>query len=152
MDVTTFMGFLGACLAALATTMIFQPGTWYHGLKKPDWTPPDWAFPAVWAVLYLLVAMAATRVAALPGNGTALAFWSLQIALATLWTPVLLGGRHIRTGLVVVTLHWLAAALTFTAFWGLDWIAALMLLPYLGWLTLLTALNFRIWRDNPAGA
>lgn len=152
MQLATFLGFLGACLAAAATGLIFQPGSWYRDLRKPSWTPPDWAFPVVWSLLYLLIALAATRMAGLPGSGTALALWSCQIALNTLWTPVFFGGHHIRTGLVVIVLLWAVVALATVAFWALDWVAALMLLPYLAWLGLAAALNFRIWRDNPPGA
>lgn len=152
MQLATFLGFLGACLAAAATGLIFQPGSWYRGLRKPSWTPPDWAFPAVWSLLYLLIALAATRVAGFSGSGTALALWSCQIALNTLWTPVFFGGHHIRAGLVVIVLLWAVVAFTTVAFWSLDWVAALMMLPYLAWLGLAAALNFRIWRDNPPGA
>lgn len=152
MQLATFLGFLGACLAAAATGLIFQPGSWYRGLRKPSWTPPDWAFPVVWSLLYLLIALAATRVAGLPGSGTALALWSCQIALNTLWTPVFFGGHHIRAGFVVIVFLWVVVLLTAVAFWALDWIAALMILPYLAWLGLAAALNFRIWRDNPSGA
>lgn len=151
MQLTTFLGFLGACLAAAATGMIFQPGGWYRDLRKPAWTPPSWVFPVVWTLLYLLMALAAARVAGLSGNGTALALWSFQIALNTLWTPVFFGGHHIRAGLVVIVLLWIVVALTVLAFWALDWVAALMLVPYLAWLSLATALNFAIWRDNRAG-
>lgn len=151
MQLTTFLGFLGACLAAAATGMIFQPGGWYRDLRKPAWTPPSWVFPVVWTLLYLLMALAAARVAGLSGNGTALALWSFQIALNTLWTPVFFGGHYIRAGLVVIVLLWVVVALTVLAFWALDWVAALMLVSYLAWLSLATALNFAIWRDNRAG-
>ena len=144
-----FLIFLAACAAAAATGMIFQTGSWYDGLVKPDWTPPRWAFPAVWSALYVLVAVAATMVAGLPGAEYALALWALQIALNTLWTPVFFGGHHIRAGLIIITLLWLAVAAMVVVFWRLDWIAGLILLPYLVWLSLATALNFWIWRNNP---
>jgi len=151
-QLTTFLGFLGACLAAASTGMIFQPGNWYLALKKPGWTPPNWVFPTVWSILYLLIALAAALVAPQAGNGTALALWSLQIALNTLWTPVFFGGHHIRAGLIIIVLLWLSVAATIVAFWALDWMAAALMVPYLIWLTVATALNFRIWRDNPVRA
>ena len=33
----------------------------------------------------------------------------------------------------------------------MDWVAGLLLLPYLGWLSVAAALNWRLWRDNPPG-
>ncbi|WP_413876746.1 tryptophan-rich sensory protein TspO [Albidovulum sp.] len=151
MQLTTPPGFLGACLAAAATGMIFRPGSWYRSLRKPAWTPPDGVFPTVWTLLYILIALAATRVAGLGGNGTALSLRPFQIALNTLWTPVFFGGRYIRAGLVVIVLLWLAVVLTLAAFWALDWVAAIMLVPHLAWLSLAVALKFRVWRDNPVG-
>ena len=58
--------------------------TWYRGLAKPPLTPPDWVFPAVWTVLYVLMAVAAWRVwLTLPGPGRriALVVFVLQLAL-----------------------------------------------------------------------
>lgn len=147
-----FLIFLAACATAAVTGMIFQPGSWYESLAKPEWTPPRWAFPVVWSTLYVLIAIAATRVAGLPGAQFALALWALQIALNTLWTPVFFGGHHIRSGLIIIGLLWLTVAAMIPAFWRLDWIAGLILVPYLVWLSLATALNFWIWRNNPVAA
>lgn len=149
MDWQIFFTFLGATFAAAATGMIFQPGTWYEGLQKPRWTPPRWAFPVVWTTLYLLMSFAAMRVALLPGSGQALAFWSLQIALNTLWTPVFFGAHRKGLGLLILGCLWLTVAAMLSAFWTLDGWAALLIVPYLAWLTIAAALNFWIWRRNP---
>jgi tryptophan-rich sensory protein len=146
MDVTTFLIFLAATGAAAATGTIFRPGDWYEGLRRPDWAPPKWAFPLVWTTLYVLMAWAAARVAPLPAAGYALALWALQIALNTLWTPVFFGAH--RMGLGAAILLWLTVATMLWQFWRLDGWAALMILPYLAWLSLAAALNVRIWRDN----
>ena len=148
MDWQIFFTFLGATFAAAATGMIFQPGTWYEGLQKPSWTPPRWAFPLVWTTLYVLMAWAAARVAPLPAAGYALALWALQIALNTLWTPVFFGAHRMGLGAAILLLLWLTVATMLWQFWRLDGWAALMILPYLAWLSLAAALNVRIWRDN----
>ena len=142
--------YLSACMAAAATGILFQPGPWYDALRKPSWTPPRWAFPVAWTILYVMIAVAAARVAGLPASGTALALWSVQIALNTLWTPVFFGARRLRTGMIVIAALWLTVlALIVTAF-GLDWVAGLVLVPYLIWLSFAAALNFWLWRNNPA--
>lgn len=144
--------FLLASVAAAATGVIFKPGAWYDGLRKPSFTPPNWAFPVAWTVIYLLSAFAAARVAALPGAGLALALWAAQIALNTLWTPVFFGARQMAIGMVVITTLLVTVASMTVAFWQLDWRAGLMILPYLAWLCVAVALNWRIWRDNPGAA
>lgn len=148
---TLFLTYLAACGAAAATGAMFQPGDWYRGLAKPRWTPPDWLFPVAWTVLYLAMSAAAARVASLPGTGQALALWSVQIALNTLWTPVFFGLRRIGAGLVVIVLLWLAVAATMVAFWQADRIAGALFLPYLVWVTVAGMLNRAVWYRNPAG-
>ncbi|MBU9696507.1 tryptophan-rich sensory protein [Rhodobacteraceae bacterium HSP-20] len=143
-----FLTYLAACGAAAATGAMFQPGEWYRGLSKPRWTPPDWLFPVAWTVLYLSMSAAAARVAMLPDTGQALALWSVQIALNTLWTPVFFGLRRIGAGLVVIGLLWLAVAATMVAFWQVDRIAGALFVPYLAWVTVAGMLNRSVWYRN----
>ena len=152
MDYWLFFTYLAACGAAAATGAMFQPGAWYRGLTKPSWTPPDWLFPVAWTTLYLCMSLAAMRVALLPGTGQALAFWSVQIAMNTLWTPVFFGLRRLGAGLVVLGFLWLAVAATLMAFWGHDWVAGLLMVPYLVWVTVAGALNHAVWTLNRANA
>lgn len=142
--------FLAACLAASATGALFPTGAWYRGLSKPSWTPPDWLFPVAWMVLYLLMALAAARVAALPDAGLALAFWALQIALNTLWTPVFFGLHRMRAGLVIILGLWAAVVATTLSFFALDAVAGWMLVPYVIWVSYAAALNASFVARNPA--
>jgi len=43
--------FAAAGLGGLATGRSVD--TWYKGLAKPSWTPPDWVFGPVWTLLYI---------------------------------------------------------------------------------------------------
>ena len=149
MDWGLFLTFLAACGGAAATGAMFQPGPWYDALQKPSWTPPNWLFPVAWTTLYLLMSLSAMRVAQLPDAGQALAFWAMQIAFNTLWTPVFFGLRRMRAALVVMAFLWLSVAATTFAFWQMDWLAGLMFTPYLVWVSVAGALNFSVWRLNP---
>ncbi|MGS4920038.1 MULTISPECIES: tryptophan-rich sensory protein TspO [Mameliella] len=144
-----FLIFLLACFAAGATGGMFPPGDWYRSLDKPRWTPPDWVFPVAWTTLYLLMAFAGARVALAPDNGLALAFWALQIALNTLWTPVFFGLRRMRAGLVVLSALWLAVAACLVTLWQVDAWAGLAFVPYLCWVSVAWALNLSVLRRNP---
>lgn len=149
MDWGLFLTFLAACGGAAATGAMFQPGPWYDALQKPSWTPPNWLFPVAWTTLYLLMSLSAMRVAQLPDAGQALAFWAMQIAFNTLWTPVFFGLRRMRAAFVVMAFLWLSVAATTFAFWQMDWLAGLMFTPYLLWVSVAGALNFSVWRLNP---
>ena len=153
MSLNLFLIFMVASAAAAATGIIFRPGSWYDGLRKPSFTPPKWAFPVAWSTIYLLSAIAAARVALLPGAGLALALWAAQIALNTLWTPTFFGARRMGMAMGVMAVLWAVVAGMVVQFWMLDWRSGLMLLPYLAWLCVAAGLNWRVWRDNPgAGA
>ena len=79
----------------------------------------------------------------------ALAFWALQIALNTLWTPVFFGLKRMKAGMAVMVCLWLSVAATTLAFLSVDVIAGLMFLPYLVWVSIAGTLNFTVIRLNP---
>jgi len=149
MDWGLFLTFLAACGAASATGAMFEPGDWYKALSKPVWTPPGWVFPVTWSVLYICMAVSAARVAALPESGQAMAFWALQIAFNTLWTPIFFGLHRVRAAMVVMTGLWLSVAATMLAFFQLDPTAGWLFAPYLTWVTIAGALNFSVMIKNP---
>ncbi|MEL6642481.1 MAG: TspO/MBR family protein [Pseudomonadota bacterium] len=152
MDWLLFAIFFMACVAAGTTGAMFQPGEWYKSLDKPRWTPPDWAFPLAWSVLYLCIAAAAALAAPVSGSAVAMALFAVQIALNTLWTPIFFGLRRLGAGMFVLVCLWVSVAATMVAFWQLNWIAGLLFVPYLAWVTVAGALNFSVWRRNPSVA
>ncbi|MFC7703642.1 TspO/MBR family protein [Plastorhodobacter daqingensis] len=155
MDWITFGILLLACGASAATGVLFPPGRWYAALRKPGFTPPNWAFPVAWSLLYIAMSAAAALVAGQsgqPGVGLALALWAAQIAFNTLWTPVFFGLHRVRAALGVIVVLWGLVLATLVAFWQIDWRAGLLMLPYLGWVSYAGALNAAIWRLNPRPA
>jgi tryptophan-rich sensory protein len=151
MDYGLFFTYLAACGAAAATGALFSPGDWYKGIRKPGWTPPDWLFPVAWTTLYLCMSLAAMRIAQ-SGDvraPQALGFWTIQITLNALWSPVFFGLRRMRSALIVVALLWVAVAVTMIAFFRIDWLAGLLFLPYIAWVSTATALNAAVLRRNP---
>ena len=152
MDWSLFFLFLAGCMAAATTGAMFEPGEWYDGLKKPSWTPPKWLFPVAWTTLYLFMSFAAMRVAQLDDNAHAMAFYALQLALNTLWTPIFFGLRRMKAGMIVIACLWLAVFGTMITFIQLDWIAGALFVPYIAWVTAASALNWSVWRLNPQEA
>ena len=144
----TLFIFLLACAAAATTGVIFKPGEWYASLNKPRFTPPNWAFPLAWTVIYLLLAWAGYRLTLIPGSQVVLALWAAQIALNTLWTPVFFGAHQVLAAMVILVLLWLVVAVMVVMALRLDVITGLILFPYLVWLSVAAALNFSILRNN----
>ena len=124
------------------------PGEWYQSIAKPDWTPPGWVFPVVWSRLYTLMGTAAWLVSRKEGARGPLTLFVIQLLLNAAWTPIFFGAKEMLIALVVIVILWLAILATILAFRKVDRTAALLLVPYLLWVTLATALNFEIWRLN----
>ena len=149
MDWSLFFTFLASCMAAATTGAMFKPGPWYEGLIKPAWFPPRWVFPVAWTSLYILMSLAAMRVAPLPGAAQGMGFWALQIALNTLWSPIFFGLHKMRTAMIVMVFLWASVAATTWCFFGVDFVAGLMFVPYPAWVTIAAALNVTSIRLNP---
>ena len=149
MDIWLFFLFFLATFGAGATGALFPTGEWYKSLNKPTWVPPDWVFPIAWTSIYLLIAFAGARVAGQDGSGYAMAFWGLQIAFNTLWTPVFFGLRGLRESFPVMAMLWLSVLGALVTHWQVDLYAGLAFVPYMIWVTIASALNLSMIRLNP---
>ena len=126
--------------------------SWYGLLKKPSFTPPSWLFGPAWISLYLLMAVAAYLVwqkgLTTTGVRTALGVFIFQLLLNALWSPVFFGLRSPLAGMIVIVLLWLAIVLTIALFFKISRPAALLLLPYVLWVSYASALNISIYFLN----
>ena len=145
---------LPVVLVAVSASLVTQPNipSWYAGLQKPGFTPPNWAFPVAWTLLYALMAYALWRILSLPkdrpGRSAAIVAFFVQLALNGLWSFAFFGARSPLAGLVVIAALIVAIAAAIHAFWRLDRTAALLLVPYLAWVAYAALLNGTIWRMN----
>ncbi|HEY6959946.1 MAG TPA: TspO/MBR family protein [Candidatus Limnocylindria bacterium] len=117
---------------------------WYARLPKPSWNPPNWVFGPVWTVLYALMAIAAWlvwRVRDEHDVQIALVWFAAQLVLNVAWSVAFFGLRSPESGLIVIVLLWWAIAGTIVSFAPLSLVAALLLAPYLAWVTFASALN-----------
>ncbi len=126
---------------------LFPPGEWYRELKLPPAVPPDWVFPAVWLLLYALIALGAVLAAeAAPKSGGRFpwAVFLLQGLLNFLW-PLIFFGRQ-NPVFALVELPWLilAAGVLTAKFFRLRPAAGLLLLPYPAWCLFAFYLNYQI--------
>lgn len=144
----SFVVFLGLVMAAASSGMLFKPGEWYRRLKKPNWTPPDIAFPIVWTVLYLMIAVAGWLVWR-EQSVAALIFWGLQLILNALWSYLFFGQRRMDLALADVSLLWLSVAAFIVIAWPLSTTAALLFVPYLLWVSIAANLNRAVRKMNP---
>ena len=127
--------------------------SFYRQLTQPAWAPPAWLFDPVWSVLYVLMGIAAWlvwRQHGFRGAASALALFVAQLFANALWTWLFFAWRLGAAALVEIVILWLLIATTIVLFWQLQRMAAVLLLPYLAWVSFATALNLSLWRLNPS--
>ena len=123
----------------------------YSDLARPSWAPPGWLFGPVWSVLYALMGIAAWLVWRARGFGgarSALLIFIVQLAANALWTWLFFGWR--QGGLAFAEILVLLALIlaTIVLFWRVNRLAAVLLFPYLLWVSFASALTHSIWRLN----
>jgi translocator protein len=125
---------------------------WFDALTKPSFIPPGWVFGAAWTTLYTLMGIALAIVLAAPPSrerARGLAFFLVQIIFNYAWSPVFFRMGMIDWAYLIVLAMIVFAIATAWFFWRVNRVAGLLLLPYLVWLCLATALTFETGRLNP---
>jgi benzodiazapine receptor len=112
----------------------------YSRLRKPSWAPPSTVFGPVWSALYVAIGAAGWRLFASASPPTKTLHLT-QLALNGAWPIAFFGIRDKRASLTIIAL--LDGALTAEVLMlrREDPVAAILLMPYLGWSGFATALN-----------
>lgn len=142
--------FIPAVIGSLATNTTVN--TWYPGLIKPDLRPPNWLFGPVWTILYILqgISLYLIRTAKKPANVKMLAyvFFTFQLFLNLLWSVLFFllkspGAAAFEIGLLDITVIF-----AIISAYRVSKTSAYLLLPYLGWISFATWLNWQIFILN----
>ena len=144
-----------ACFAAAGIGSLFTfkaIPNWYTGLKKPPYTPPNWAFGPVWTTLYILMAISVFLVwqNGLAINVALLAFtlfW-VQLVLNALWSIIFFGMKSKGGGVITIIILWLLILSTMIASFRVSGWAGALLIPYILWVSIASYLNIGVWLLN----
>jgi tryptophan-rich sensory protein len=142
-------------LIGFAAGQLGGPDTpWFAGLVKPAIYPPPAAFGIVWSVLFVLIGLALALVASAwgaHGRGAALVAFAIHFAITQSWTAVFFGMQDMFAGLMVLGVGIASLLIALALVARVRRSAALLLLPYLGWLCFAGALNYQFITANPDG-
>jgi benzodiazapine receptor len=127
--------------------------TWYVSLPKPGWTPPNWAFGPIWSTLYVLMGISLFLVwrEGLDRKDVRIAIliFAIQLFLNVLWSLVFFGTHNIFGGLVFVIILWISILINIIVFYRVSKPAAIILIPYLIWVSIASYLNYSVFILNP---
>ena len=139
------------CVAALGAT-ITDLGPWYQALAKPAWNPPDVVFPMGWTLIYALITISAiTAWRAAPNSAVSeavIGLFALNGFLNISWSLIFFRLQRPDWALYELAALWLSI-LAMIVFCGrFSRSAALLLVPYLGWVSFAGALNWAVVQLN----
>ena len=142
---------IAGSLGSLVT--INGPGSWYATLQKPFFAPPNWAFAPVWITLFILMGIALYLVWQCGTENRevkiALGIFGVQFALNVIWSFLFFGLESSLLGFIDIILLWVMIVVTIRAFYRVKKSAAYLLIPYLAWVSLASALNGAVYFMNP---
>lgn len=128
------------------------PG-WYAGLVKSPLNPPSWVFGPVWTVLFILMGISLFLVWR---NGTerpevriALLALGVQLVLNVLWSALFFGLQSPFLGFLEILVLWCAILATIVLSARVSTAAAVLLVPYLLWVSFAAYLTWAVWTLNP---
>jgi tryptophan-rich sensory protein len=140
-----------AVLGGLSTDI----GPWYASLRKPSWQPPDAWFGPAWTLIYACCALSVAQAwRATPGAGerqTLILAWVINAFLNVLWSLLFFRLRRPDLALFEVSLLWASIAVLIVVNWRRSRMAALLLVPYLAWVSFAATLNRAVVQLNPSG-
>lgn len=147
--------FIAAILAIMVAAMgatITDIGPWYRSLTQPKWAPPDAAYGIAWTAIYATTALAGvTGWLSMPNwreREWMLGMFALNGFLNIVWSLLFFRIHRPDWALIEVVALWLSVVALIIILWRRSIWGAVLLLPYLLWVTFAGYLNMTIVKLN----
>jgi len=141
-----------AILVASVGATMTDIGPWYQGLAKPSWQPPDWLFGPAWTLIFALAALSAVtawrEAPDQPSREWMVGLFAVNGVLNILWSALFFRLRRPDWALVEVVFLWLSVLALILVLRRYSRTAALLLVPYLAWVSFAAVLNLAVVRLN----
>jgi len=177
-DIIKLLACIIFCELAGAIGSIFtapQIGQWYSTLNKPSFNPPNWIFGPVWTTIFVLMGISlylvwkknfamhnkiecqcpCSKISVCKiiftepiKKGYVVSVFMAQLVLNILWSVLFFGMQSPGLALLDLVILWLMILVNIAFFYRISKISALLLLPYILWVTFAGVLNYFLWMLN----
>lgn len=117
---------------------------------KPPFSPPQWIFPIVWTILYILMGISSYLVFQKDKTEAKqpLALYAIQLVLNFMWPVFFFSLKAYLFSFIWLMLLWAFALSMTVMFYKADRTAGLLQIPYVVWLTFAAYLNLGVYLLN----
>ena len=138
------LGFIASRLQAGAIE------SWYPYLNKPALTPPNWAFPVAWGIIYLLSGISAGLIWNRAGyyRKGILTLWGVQQFFNFTWSILFFALENPLLGFINIIILDLLVLGYIIRTWNVVRSASVLFWPYMIWIGFATYLNLYILLNN----
>lgn len=124
----------------------------FEKLYQPPLTPPNWLFPVVWTILYILMGISHYLILESGADEGTIAsakrIYFFQLLLNFLWPTLFFNLGWYLFALFELVLLWWSVLIMIRRFADSSKVAAYLNIPYLIWLTFAAYLNLGVWWLN----
>ena len=124
-----------------AALVVSARDVWYENLQRPGWVPSADGFVVASTVAYLVLGLAGGRIWVRAPSSLALTGWLVQLGLQLAWMVLFFGLWVPRWSMVEVVVLAIAAVATMVAARRSTRLGAWLLVPVVGWIGYLAAVN-----------
>lgn len=125
---------------------------WYQQLQKPSWTPSGTTIMRVWITLYVLMGVALfaflNRNLSTRQTRSGMVIFLVQLLLNFSWSFIFFYLQEPGWALAELIVLWISILINILVFAKAGKLAALLLIPYICWVSFAGYLNYTIWQLN----
>lgn len=142
---------IAICLGTGLLSVLLTLGNFkaYSALLQPP-MPPEWLFPVVWTILYILMGVSAYLVYECDTEEKyiGLAVYVLQLIFNFLWLIIFFNIGNLLFAFVWLVFLWVLVLAMAISFYRVNKTAGLLQIPYLLWVTFAGYLNVALYILN----
>jgi benzodiazapine receptor len=143
---------IAAFLVAAAGGALTEVGPWFGSLIRPWFQPPNWVFGPAWTTIFALCAVAAARAWTVADDdrqrSRLIALFAVNSILNVGWSLLFFKLHRPDWALVEIAFLWASIVSLIVYIRRFDWPAAVILVPYLVWVSFASVLNWEVVRLN----